>query len=199
MVVRSPQGGSKTIEDWMTLPDDARIELIDGEFVQKAAPTFEHGRAQLHTGHLLAGPFDRPPGGPGGWWFASEVDLLLDGRIYRPDIAGWRRERVAAPLKERPVSVRPDWICEIVSDSNRTTDTVIKLRRYHRAACRIPGSSINSTHLSRCTATRVTATSSRCAPPRVKRYERSRSAQSSSAYRRCSASKKSEPRRGEEN
>jgi Uma2 family endonuclease len=29
--------------------------------------------------------------------------------------------------------VRPDWICEIVSDSNRTTDTVTKLRRYHQA------------------------------------------------------------------
>ena len=29
--------------------------------------------------------------------------------------------------------MRPDWICEIVSNSNRTTDTVIKLRRYHQA------------------------------------------------------------------
>lgn len=29
--------------------------------------------------------------------------------------------------------MRPDWICEILSDSNRTTDTVTKLRRYHQA------------------------------------------------------------------
>lgn len=29
--------------------------------------------------------------------------------------------------------LRPDWLCEIVSASNRSTDTVIKLRRYHQA------------------------------------------------------------------
>jgi Uma2 family endonuclease len=63
----------------------------------------------------------------------TEVDVVLDGRGYRPDVAGWRRERVAAALKERPVTTRPDWICEIVSESNRTVDTVTKLRRYQQA------------------------------------------------------------------
>lgn len=133
---RAPKSGSKTVEDWLALPSDARLELIDGEFVEKAAPTFEHGRAQGHTVGLLGGPFDRRPGGPGGpggWWIVTEVDILLEGRVYRPDIAGWRRERATGPFKERPVAVRPDWICEIVSDSNRTTDTVTKLRRYHQA------------------------------------------------------------------
>ncbi|MFZ5892777.1 MAG: Uma2 family endonuclease [Myxococcota bacterium] len=136
MVVRAPTGRPKTVEDWLALPSDARIELIDGEFVEKAAPTFQHGRAQAHTAGSIGMPFDRRPGGPGGpggWWIVTEVDVLLDGRIYRPDIAGWRRERASLPFKERPVTVRPDWICEIVSDSNRTTDTVTKLRRYHQA------------------------------------------------------------------
>ena len=27
----------------------------------------------------------------------------------------------------------PDWICEIVSESNREVDTIKKLRRYHQA------------------------------------------------------------------
>jgi Uma2 family endonuclease len=135
MVLRASKQ-PKTLEDWLTLPHDARIELIDGEFVEKAAPTFEHGRAQGHTAGLIGGPFDRRPGGPGGpggWWIATEVDILLDGRVFRPDIAGLRRERVPAPLKDRPVTVMPDWICEIVSDTNRTTDTVTKLHRYHQA------------------------------------------------------------------
>jgi Uma2 family endonuclease len=61
------------------------------------------------------------------------VDILLDGRGYRPDIAGWRRDRVPAPMKDRPVTLRPDWVCEVVSESNRTVDTVTKLRRYHQA------------------------------------------------------------------
>lgn len=136
MVLGAPKSGSKTVEDWLALPEDARVELIDGEFVEKVAPTFDHGRAQGHTAGLLVGSFDRRPGGPngpGGWWIVTEVDVLLDGRIYRPDLAGWRRERAPASFKERPVALRPDWLCEIVSDSNRTTETVTKLRRYHQA------------------------------------------------------------------
>ena len=130
------RGPTATVADWLAQPDDARMELIDGELVEKAAPTFEHGRAQGHTVGALGGPFDRRvggPGGPGGWWLATEVDSLLDGRGYRPDIAGWRRDRLPAPPRERPVTIRPEWLCEIVSESNRTVDTVTKLRRYHQA------------------------------------------------------------------
>src|SRR4051794_34701202 len=103
MAAPASKVGSKTLQDWSALPDDARIELIDGEFVEKAAPTFEHGRAQGHTAAFIGGPFDRRPGGPGGWRIATEVDVLLDGRVYRPDVAGWRRERVSVPPRERPV------------------------------------------------------------------------------------------------
>lgn len=130
------KGPTATLADWLAQPEGARIELIDGELIEKAAPTFEHGRAQGHTVSALGGPFDRRtggPGGPGGWWIATEVDIVLDGRGYRPDVAGWRRDRLAAPPKERPVVLRPDWLCEIVSESNRTVDTVTKLRRYHQA------------------------------------------------------------------
>lgn len=126
----------RTVAEWLALPDDARIELIDGEFVEKAAPSFQHGRAQGHTVSALGGPFDRRvggPHGPGGWWLATEVDILLDGRGFRPDLGGWRRDRLPSPPEERPVTVCPDWLCEIVSESNRAVDTVTKLRRYHQA------------------------------------------------------------------
>ena len=126
-----------TVADWLAQPDDARIELIDGELIPKAAPTFEHGQAQLAISAAIGGPFGRKPGGPdapGGWRLASEVDVLLDGRGYRPDLAGWRRDHVLVMPRERPITVRPDWLCEIVSESNRATDTIKKLRRYHQAA-----------------------------------------------------------------
>jgi len=130
------RGPAATVADWLAQPDDARTELIDGELVEKASPTFAHGRAQGHTVGTLGGAFDRRiggPGGPGGWWLATEVDILLDGRGYRPDISGWRRDRLPGPPKERPVTVVPDWLCEVVSESNRVVDTVTKLRRYHQA------------------------------------------------------------------
>ena len=128
--------GGKTIADWLAQPEEARLELIDGEFLEKAAPTIEHGRAQAAASGRIRDPFDRKPGGPGGpggWWIGSEIDIVLDGRGYRPDLAGWRRERMPVLPKERPAIIRPDWICEIVSESNRATDTVKKLRRYHQS------------------------------------------------------------------
>jgi Uma2 family endonuclease len=33
-----------------------------------------------------------------------------------------------------PVMITPDWVCEIVSPSNATHDTIKKLRLYHRVA-----------------------------------------------------------------
>jgi Uma2 family endonuclease len=94
------KGPPATVADWLAQPEDARLELIDGELIEKAMPTFKHGRAQGHTVGALGGPFDRRAGGsggPGGWGLATEVDIVLDGRGYRPDIAGWRRDRMPAP------------------------------------------------------------------------------------------------------
>jgi Uma2 family endonuclease len=135
--IQAPGGASapKTLADWLAQPEDAYLELIDGEFVEKAAPFFEHGVAQGSLMACLRG-FARKlggPDGPGGWWIASEVDIALDSNGYRPDVAGWRRERVPVPPKTRPVTVRPDWICEVVSESNRRHDTIKKLRRYQQA------------------------------------------------------------------
>ncbi|MEP7120371.1 MAG: Uma2 family endonuclease [Byssovorax sp.] len=123
-----------TLAALLALPDDGHgYEIIDGDLVEKETSA-EHGVAQSRIGRLL-GPYDRRPGGrqPGGWWFATEV--LIDfgpKHQFRPDVVGWRRER----MPERPtgtvVSVSPDWICEIVSPSNASNDTVKKKRVYHQ-------------------------------------------------------------------
>ena len=34
--------GGKTIEDYLALPDDRRVEMIDGVFYDMAAPTLTH-------------------------------------------------------------------------------------------------------------------------------------------------------------
>lgn len=124
-----------TLATWLAQPAQARLEFIDGELIEKAAPDYEHGRTQLDVAQQIR-PWYHHKGGdgrPGGWWIAAEVDIVLDGNGYRPDLVGWRRVRVPEMPHERPVTVVPDWICEIVSESNATTDTVKKLRRYHQA------------------------------------------------------------------
>ncbi len=125
-----------TVAQWQAQLEERRFELIDGELVEKAAPDAPHGNAQAGVTSLLRGPFHRKPGGagPGGWWILTEVDVQVGDDVVRPDVAGWRRERVPALPTERPIGTRPDWICEIVSPSHRANDTVVKLRSYHLAA-----------------------------------------------------------------
>src|SRR5579859_6724393 len=86
--------------DLVRMDEDRRREIVRGAIVEKAEPTGEHADAQSYVATLIKGPFQRPPGGsggPGGWWILTEVDVeLAPHEIYRPDVAGWRRDRVHA-------------------------------------------------------------------------------------------------------
>lgn len=62
----------------------------------------------------------------------TEVDIFFDTQnTLRPDVVGWRRDRVPQRPAERVVEVRPDWVCEILS-TNRRHDLIAKKRIYHR-------------------------------------------------------------------
>lgn len=124
-----------TLEDALARPESDRVELIRGSLVQKAAPAGEHGAAQLALGYAVRARFSRRPGGqwPGGWWFAAETDVQLGQELFRPDLSGWRRERCPEPPKGRPIRLRPDWICEVLSPSTETVDRVDKLQSYFAA------------------------------------------------------------------
>jgi Uma2 family endonuclease len=123
-----------TIADLLAIPEEhRRHEVIDGVLVEKDAASGRHGGAQVRLARRL-GPYDRRPGGrwPGGWWFATEVEVLFeDSQVFRPDVVGWRRERLPELPAEVPVTVRPDWICEILS-TNKRNDLIKKKRVYHR-------------------------------------------------------------------
>jgi Uma2 family endonuclease len=126
-----------TIDDLLAIPEAERFhEIIGGELVRKAMPSIRHGGAQAGLLGRLGGPYNRRPGGPrpGGWRFATETEIRFDdSEIYRPDVAGWRRERLPELPDEFPLTVRPDWVCEIVSPSNVRNDVVKKMLTYQRS------------------------------------------------------------------
>ncbi|MEO7331286.1 MAG: Uma2 family endonuclease [Minicystis sp.] len=134
------QRAPATIADLLAIPEHERFhEIIDGELVRKAMPSFLHGGTQAGLTGRLDGPYNRRPGGrwPGGWRFATETEILFeDQQVYRPDVAGWRRERLPELPRESPLTLRPDWVCEIVSPSNERNDVVKKMRTYQR--CGVP-------------------------------------------------------------
>lgn len=133
MATAARQEHKHTIAEWLALPESRRVEFIDGEFIEKAMPDWEHSQAQGSLDRIIGTAFHRRGGSgqPGGWWLGPEIDIQLGAHGFRPDLSGWRRERVPTMPKGRPITIRPDWICEVVSESNATMDTVKKLRRYH--------------------------------------------------------------------
>jgi Uma2 family endonuclease len=86
----------------------------------------------------LRDPFDRGRGGPGGWIFLVEPELHLGARpdIVDPDLAGWRRTRMPELPDAPAITLAPDWVCEMLSDSTEAIDRGRKMRIYRREGVR---------------------------------------------------------------
>lgn len=122
-----------TWEDLALLPAGDRAEIVHGVLVTPPAPLPRHSSVQGKLRRVIGGAFDDDDGagGPGGWWIFLEVDVRLTKHdIVRPDLAGWRRNRLESPWDVRPIDVVPDWICEITSTSNAGHDRVTKRELY---------------------------------------------------------------------
>jgi Uma2 family endonuclease len=110
--------------------------VLAGEIVTSPAPLPRHSKVQRAIGGFLGRPFDDDDGrgGPGGWWIFVEVDVALGQHdIVRPDLSGWRRERLQRPGTKRPIDVVPDWVCEILSPATAARDRVVKRGLYARS------------------------------------------------------------------
>ena len=124
-----------TFDDVLALGPEAPVEVLRGVIVERAAPDAEHADTQTELAARIRTAFGRRGGGdlPGGWWILVEVDIELEPHeVVRPDIAGWRRDRVPERPKGRPVRVAPHWVCEVVSTSNAENDLVRKWNLYRK-------------------------------------------------------------------
>jgi len=127
-----------TAADLFRLDPAGAFEILDGIIVEKAAPSGEHGTAQSAVSAQVWSSYDRRPGGddgPGGWWILTEVEIeLAPHQVIRPDIVGWRRDRVPTRPTGFPIVDRPDWVCEVLSPSTARRDLGDKRRLLHHHA-----------------------------------------------------------------
>ncbi len=114
------------------LPEDVKGELIDGVLYTQPRPRALHSSIESAAFADVHVPFHRGRGGPGGWWVIVEPGIELPrAPEFSPDIGGWRRTRMPAlPASGEPFRVVPDFICEVLSPSNRSYDLTVKRRFY---------------------------------------------------------------------
>ena len=125
---------NKTIRDYQNLPEGVRVELIDGEFYDLAAPTPLH---QMLCTSLWAA-FSNYIDSKGGSCipFVAPLDVQLDRdekTLVQPDVlVVCDRDKMT---NERIVGA-PDLIAEILSPSTWYHDTIRKMIKYKRAGVR---------------------------------------------------------------
>ena len=102
-------------------PASVPFATPSGIWLNDTGPTAEHSDARLGLAAALREQFHRPAGSPdacGGWWILGQVELDLDDDdVVRPDLAGWRRERVPERPQGSPLQLRPDWLCHVIARS----------------------------------------------------------------------------------
>lgn len=113
------------------LPDNLVGEVIGGVLYTMGRPRPSHAMVERSIGtDLGSGRFGGPPP-PSDWVILPEVEILFStGESVVPDLSGWRTERIAGHLDDNPITVVPDWVCEILSTSTRRKDLGVKRALY---------------------------------------------------------------------
>ena len=131
---KTNQNGSYTVDDYRALPDEQRVELIDGYFYNMASPTFVH---QLIGGEVYRqiANYIRERGGncrP----FIAPVDVQLNcdkNTMLQPDM-GIICD--TDKIKKWGIYGAPDFLLEVVSLSSKKLDYTKKLFKYMEAGVR---------------------------------------------------------------
>lgn len=126
--------GEFTLEDYYNLPEDKRVELIDGVIYDMTAPTTIHQAILGRICNQLLNHIDAKGGTcvP----MVSPVDVQLDcddKTMVEPDvIIVCDRSKII----RRCVYGAPDFVLEVLSKSTRKKDMFIKLNKYRDAGVR---------------------------------------------------------------
>lgn len=123
--------GEFTLDDYYAMPEDTRVELIDGVLYEMLAPTTIHQDFGFQIAHRLQEHIKKNMGKC--WVAVAPVDVQLDcdnRTIVEPDvIVVCNRDKII----RRCVYGAPDFIVEVLSPSTKKKDLTIKLKKYTEA------------------------------------------------------------------
>lgn len=122
-----------TYQDYIALPEDRRVELIDGKFYDMASPNSTH---QIIIGQLHLQFTECVRNHPGCMVLLSPMDVMLDEDEYtvvQPDLMVFCNMK---RLRKGRVFGAPDLVVEVVSPGSASRDHVLKMAKYMGAGVR---------------------------------------------------------------
>lgn len=125
--------GQYTLDDYYALPDDKRVELIDGVIYDMTSPTFRHQTIVLDIAAQIMPCVEKHKNCR---VVISPIDVQLDcdnRTMVQPDVVV-----LCDPSKniDRCIYGAPDLVMEVLSPSTRKKDMVLKLHKYEQAGCK---------------------------------------------------------------
>jgi len=125
---RIKKQGEYTIEDYYTLPDERRVELIDGKMYDMASPSFVHQHIAATIFPQISNYIKQKGGGCIPMMAPVDVCLDCDDRtMVQPDILILCDK---GKICKWGIMGAPDFILEIISLSTRKKDYTKKLQKY---------------------------------------------------------------------
>lgn len=126
--------GEYTLQDYYALPDDRRVELIDGIFYDMASPSTLHQHIAGLVYRWISEFIEESDGDC--FPFISPIDVQLDRDVktmIQPDVIV-----VCDPQKVKHFGIygAPDFVLEVLSRSTRKRDITLKLTKYMEAGVR---------------------------------------------------------------
>ncbi len=110
-----------------------RTEIVDGELVMSPVPSDKHQRLSTRLGarvYTFVEDHDL------GDFFSNPVHVILAEHVeYEPDLCFVSKDRLHI-IQSPNIVGPPDLIIEVISESNRSHDTVVKFRDYEKYGVR---------------------------------------------------------------
>lgn len=126
--------GEYTIEDYFSVPDDIRVELIDGVFYDMGASVFEHQKIAGEIYRQIANYIMERNGKCEVGIAPVDVQLDCDDKtMVQPDVLIFCNNE---KLVKGRIFGAPDFVLEVISPSTKRKDYFKKLEKYENAGVR---------------------------------------------------------------
>ena len=126
--------GEYTLEDYYALPDEQRVELIDGVFYDMSSPRIVHQDISYVIHSAIADYIKKNKGKCKAFFAPVDVQLDCDDKtMVQPDVLVVCDR---SKIKGFGIFGAPDFLVEILSKSTRKKDMTIKLYKYQQAGVR---------------------------------------------------------------